>query len=512
MARRNKRVAAIDIGTNSIHMIIAEALVRGGYRIIDKEKEMVQLGRGSLGGEPLTSDAIERGVGVLARMTEIAKRWEVDDLIAVATSAVREAPNRRAFLNAVKEASGLKVRVISGEEEADYIYRAVRAAVDLHGGTVCCIDIGGGSVELIVGTEREVFFTASEPAGSLRMTQTFFDKASAVDDCRKYVRKKTRKAVDRARSLGFDLCVGTSGTIMTLAELAEAPSKGDDPVAAGLRWLERARLDEIAAELPGMTTDERVVKYGLDARRAETLPAGAVVLSELLHSLRATRLLACDAALREGVVERWLDERHRTGRRETNVRRTSVLELAEKSDYEKEHATHVARLALRVFDQTNELHHLKAQDRELLEYAALLHKVGLHVSFQKHHKHSYYMIRHAGLRGFTEDQIAVTANVARYYRKAPPSDDHANFAELTRAQRSSVSKLAAILRIADALDRGRRQAVRDVFIATDGLQMRFDIRPRSDVSIELEAAEKRAKYFSRLFGRDVVFTVGADRL
>lgn len=492
-------------------MIIAEALVRVGYRIIDKEKEMVQLGRGSLDGDPLTDDAIGRGVDVLSRMTEIAKRWEVDDVIAVATSAVREAPNRRAFISAVNDACGVKVRVISGEEEADYIYRAVRAAVDLRGGTACCIDIGGGSVELIIGTEREVFFTASEPLGALRLTQKFFENSGGgAEDCRAFVRKKMRKAVDRARSLGFDFCVGTSGTIVTLAQLAESPAKNEDAIAAELRWLDVARLDALAAELPSMSVEDRVAKYGIDTRRAETLPAGAVALSEMLHALRVSRILTCDAALREGIVERWLDESHRGGRRETNVRRAAVLELAEKSDYEREHATHVARLALRIFDQTSELHGLKAQDRELLEYAALLHKVGLHVAFQKHHKHSYYMIRHAGLRGFTEDQIAVTANVARYYRKAPPSDDHANFAELTRPQRTTVSKLVAILRIADALDRGRRQAVRDVHVDAEGLKVRFDLRPRSNVSIELEAAEKRAKFFSRLFGREVIFTVGAE--
>lgn len=510
MAKKKKRAAAIDIGTNSIHMIIAEALVRGGYRIIDKEKEMVQLGRGSLDGDPLTGEAIVRGVDVMTRMAEIAKRWEVDEVIAVATSAVREAPNRRAFISAVSDACGVKVRVISGEEEADYIYRAVRAAVDLHGGTACCIDIGGGSVELIIGTEREVFFTASEPVGSLRMTQKFFEKnGGGAEECRKYVHKRMRKAVDRARKLGFDFCIGTSGTIVTLAQLAEGPAK-DDQIAAELRWLDVARLDALAAELPAMSVEDRVKKYGLDTRRAETLAAGAVSLSEMLHGLRVSRILTCDAALREGIVERWLDESHRSGRRETNVRRAAVLELAEKSDYEKEHASHVARLALRIFDQTKDLHGLKATERELLEYAALLHKVGLHVAFQKHHKHSYYMIRHAGLRGFTEDQIAVTANVARYYRKAPPSDDHANFAELSRVQRAVVSKLAAILRIADALDRGRRQAVRDVHVDEEPMRLRFEIRKRSDVSIEIEAAGKRAKFFSRLFGREVIFSVGAD--
>src|SRR5688572_7244241 len=166
------RIAAIDVGTNSIHMIVVEQQ-KHGYRVIDKEKEMVQLGRGSLEGRPLTDDAIERGVEAMKKMAGIVERWKVNDVVAVATSAIREAPNGRAFIRAVQKASGIKVRVISGEEEADYIYRAVRSAIDFHGGTALAVDIGGGSVELIVGTADQVFLTSSELLGALRMAQMF---------------------------------------------------------------------------------------------------------------------------------------------------------------------------------------------------------------------------------------------------------------------------------------------------------------------------------------------------
>ena len=186
-----KRFAAIDVGTNSIHMIVVEEQKRG-YRVIDKEKDMVQLGRGSLEGRPLTEEAIQRGVDALRRMAGIAERWKVSEVVAVATSAIREAPNGRQFVLAAKKAAGMTVRVISGEEEADYIYRAVRSAMDFHGGTALVIDIGGGSVELIVGTSEEVFLTRSEPVGALRMSQMFelagAATPAAVDECRAYVR------------------------------------------------------------------------------------------------------------------------------------------------------------------------------------------------------------------------------------------------------------------------------------------------------------------------------------
>src|SRR5207237_8119789 len=207
MPQTEKRFAAIDVGTNSIHMIVAEARDGGGYRVVDREKEMVQLGLASLDGQPLTDDAMERGVAAIARMNEIASRWNVEEVIAVATSAVREAPNRRDFLRRVKNDAGVRVRVISGEEEADYIFRAVRTAVDIDGSTALSIDIGGGSIEMIVGTADEIYFTASEPLGSLRLAQRFAltDRALPrnVDQCRAFVRQRSAKAAQRVKRIGF---------------------------------------------------------------------------------------------------------------------------------------------------------------------------------------------------------------------------------------------------------------------------------------------------------------------
>ncbi|MHB0969628.1 MAG: Ppx/GppA phosphatase family protein [Thermoanaerobaculia bacterium] len=507
MPRKRYRLAAIDVGTNSIHMIIVERQGRS-YRIIDKEKEMVQLGRGSLGGEPLTPAAIERGVGALRTMADIARRWETDDVIAVATSAVREAPNRREFLGQVEEVAGIKVRIISGEEEADYIYRALRASVDFRGGTAFCVDIGGGSVEMIVGTDREVYFTRSEPLGALRMTQMFLESDPPARDellaLRDHVRKALRKPLARVNALGFDFCLGTSGTIMTLAGLTADGAGGDAAASSNLRWLQTAKVDELIVRLSGMPARERVTEFALDERRAETIVGGAIVLQEILRALEIQQMRACSAAIREGIVERALEERtDRATSSAGDVRRNAVMELAERSDVDRAHASHVARLALRIFDQTAALHRLRGSERELLEYAALLHEVGLHVAYQQHHKHTYYLIRHSGLRGFTEDQVAIIANVARYYRKAEPDAQHDNFSELTPGQRKTVERLSAILRLAAALDRGRKQAVRDVGVDLDEDAIRIRVRQRSDASLEIASAEKRAKYMAELFDHDV---------
>ena len=252
-----------------------------------------------------------------------------------------------------------------------------------------------------------------------------------------------------------------------------------------------------------MTVAERVESFGLEPKRASTIVAGAVVLHELMGRCGVKKLRASAAALREGMIDRVLEENLPATGPAGSVRRRSVTELAERSDVDREHAAHVARLALRIFDQSLSLHQLRTADRELLEYAALLHEIGLHVSWQGHHKHSYYLIRHAGLRGFTDDQVAVLANLARYHRKAKPSPDDENLRELAPSQRRLVERATAILRMADALDRGRKQPVRDVAVEMGNGKVRLRLRPRLDASLELEAASKRAGYFAKVFGRKV---------
>lgn len=507
MPRTPFRIAAIDVGTNSIHMIVVEAQ-RHGYRVIDKEKEMVQLGRDSLEGRPLTDDAIARGVASLRTMGEIARRWKVSEIVAVATSAVREAPNRKRFLAAVKQEAGIDLKMISGEEEADYIYRAVRSAIDFHGGTSLSIDIGGGSVELIVGTASEVYFTRSEPLGALRMAQRFELESSAsaasIAECRKFVKKSLKKTLNEVASIGFDFSVGTSGTIVTLASISHETTGGADEMTSGLTWLNRGKLHDLIEVLAPMTVEDRASTFGFDPKRASTIVAGAIVLEAIMDRLHINQIRACDAALREGIVESVLDRMREVKKGDSSadaVRRSSVMALAERSHVDLSHASHVARLALRIFDQTQDLHKLRTGERELLEYAALLHEAGMHVSYQKHHKHSYYLISHAGLRGFTADQVGIVANVARYHRKAVPSEDDRGFSELPPHQQEVIEKLTAILRLADALDRSRHTAIRDVSVALDDGEIAFRMRPRRDAEVEMDSALKKAKYFGKVFGR-----------
>ncbi len=500
MPDRAKRIAAIDIGTNSIHMIVAEA--RGtDYKVVDREKDMVQLGLSSLDGQPLTEDAMTRGITSISKMSQLAARWNVDEVVAVATSAVREAPNRKEFLKRVKDEAGVNVRVISGEEEADLIFRAVRSTVDIGISTALVVDIGGGSVEFIVGTSSEIYLTASERLGSLRLAQRFaLDNrpfALSIEQCRDFIRERLGKLRKRIRRLGVDISLGTSGTIVTLANLcSEGPA---DSAAHALKRVEREPLAALIPVLAGMTARERSERFSIDERRSTTILGGAIALEEIMNQFGIDSMLACPVAIREGIVESRVVDLRRTTKGGGSLRRRSVLALAGRTDCDMRHGAHVARLARRIFEQTRKLHCLTDESVDLLEYAALLHECGLHISDKAHHKHSYYLIRHADLRGFTDEQLLIIANTARYYRKAPPTDDDANMAELSTAQRSDVEKFVAILRIAEGFDRGHRRRVRDVAVRITHDTVFFIARTRVDADVELESARKRSKYFASLF-------------
>ena len=480
------RLAAIDVGSNSLHMVVAQADPDGGLTTLWRMKEMVGLGRISFPSRRLTVDAMDRAVVVLRRFQQVAQQRQVEKVVAVATSAVREAENGGDFLERVRNELNLLIRVVSGREEARLIYLGVKHAVDLHGGPHFMLDIGGGSVEFIIATASEIYYTASEPLGSLRLAERFRED---VEGCRRFAAGQLRKVHKQVRQLGIDQCIGTSGTIQALASLITPPFTRD-------------ALEELFGRLAGTTAKERVERFGIEPKRAATIVAGAAVLLAIMETLSIESLIVCPAAIREGIVIAQASAK--TDRTAKALRRTSVLALAQRSDCDRRHARHVAHLASRIFDQTTRLHALPSTAKELLEHAAMLHEVGMHVSDRGYHKHSYYLIRHAALRGFSDDELAVIANVARYHRKSEPDDDHENLAELTAAQRGDVEKLAAILRIAEALDRSHRQAVRDVAVRLNG-NVKFFVRARSKASVEIAAAAKRARYFASLFEKKVQF-------
>jgi exopolyphosphatase/guanosine-5'-triphosphate,3'-diphosphate pyrophosphatase len=501
------KIAAVDLGSNSFHMVVVEATTSGGFRVIGREKEMVRLGSGSLARHQLSSAAMKRGLAALTKYKRLAETHGVDKLIAVATSAVREATNGEDFLERVGRTIGLWPKAVSGEEEARLIYQAALHSIHLEGRRALVIDIGGGSVELALGAGKRLDVLASEKIGVLRMAEAFAtaDPLPEKDEERlvAHVEQAVRAHASRIRDAGFDVAIGTSGTVLALATLAHAQQTGVvletlHHVSVGADAIREVRL-----RLVGTTLRERLKMPGMDESRADIIVAGAVVLDTLLQRLGVKELVLCEWALREGILLDYMQGHRRSVARAEaypDVRRRSVVALAERCAYDQAHAQHVARLAHDLFDGTRRLHGLDDEAAALLEYAALLHDIGHHISYPGHHKHTYYLVKNGGLRGFRPLEIEVLANVARYHRRGHPRRGHEGYGALPREARRLVRTLAALLRVADALDRSHRQVVRGLSVASRGRSLQVRGHAEGDSELELWGVARRAELMQEVFG------------
>jgi exopolyphosphatase/guanosine-5'-triphosphate,3'-diphosphate pyrophosphatase len=510
------RLAAIDIGTNSVHMIVVQVRPDLSFEVIDREKEMVRLGAGGLDGRALTDAAMNASLQALSKFRRLADSHGVDEIIAAATSATREAENGGDFLNAIREQTGIAVRVISGVEEARLIHMAAGYGVDLGGKRGVVIDIGGGSVEITLGPSREAELAKSFKIGVIRLTERFVrtDPLSGRDERRlvKYINQEIGAHVDHIVAKGYQRVIGTSGTILSLggmARAAEADALSDEVrnrrVAA--RTLHRMRKQLVDSDL-----QERLQIPGLDPRRADLAVGGAVLLDTILRRLGAEELTLCDLALREGLI---LDYARRNRKhiaaidRYPDIRRRSVEELGERCHYWSEHARQVAHLALTLFDQTATIHGLSSREREWLEFGALLHDVGVHISYTSHHKHSYYLIRHGDLRGFEPEEIEVIALIARYHRQATPKKSHEGYGALRPQLRRTVRTLAAFVRLAEGLDRSHAQVVGRIDVQDRGEDLLMRARASGDAELEQWAAQRYLKPLERALDRVVRFELEA---
>ncbi len=517
--REDAVLAAVDIGTNSVHMVVARVGPDGRMEVLGKEKEMVRLGRSGGDMKELSPDAIERGVAALRRCREVADAHGAE-LAAVATSAVREADNRREFLDRAFDEAGVSVEIISGVEEARLIHLGVLQALPLYDQRVLLCDIGGGSTEVLLGQEAEVLASRSFRLGAIRLTERFLSRSdgAAVKNkvltaCRQHAEAMLAPFALEVAAVGFDTVVGASGTIETVVAMALA-ERGQ---ADGMRTYNGARItaDEVRAAVQALAdapdAEARAALPGVEAKRADIILAGAVILEQFVEVFGVSELVFSDYALREGVL---LDQaRRRAGatlHHLRDLRRRSVEHLMELTDEHPDHSREVARLALRLFDELEPLLGLGDDARELLEAAALLCNVGVFISHSGHHKHSYYVIRNAEqLAGFTDREIELIAQVARYHRKSAPKQKHAEWAALRRPDRALVRQLAAVLRVAVGLDRSHGARVADVSVTWNDDVARIWLQPRNSESVELEAhsAALRQGLLEEVLGRAVQATV-----
>lgn len=511
------RIAAIDIGTNSVHMIVVQVRADRSFEVIDREKEMVRLGSGGLGGRALTEPSMMAALQVLSKFRRLAESHDVDEIVAAATSAVREADNGREFISAVRQRTGINVRVISGTEEARLIHRAAVYGVDVSDGAAVVIDIGGGSVELTRGSAARLQVVKSAKIGVIRLTEQFVrtDPLTTRDERRlvKSIEEEIADTVARIVNLGFDRVIGTSGTILSLGQLAASEENGAPADGLRSRRISVKQIRRLRRELASMTLAERLQIPGLDPRRADLAVAGSILLDTILKKLGAKELTLCDLALREGLALDYIRKnRARIAKVEKypDVRRRSVIELAERCNYVTKHAEQVARMALALFDQTQTNHGLGQREREWLEYAALLHDVGVHISYSRHHRHSYYLIKNGDLRGFEPEEVEVMALVARYHRRGIPKRSHEGYGDLSPQLRRAVKSLSAMLRVAEGLDRSHQQSVAALEIVSGGQDYLLRIRPAGDTELELWAAQRSVAPLERILRRIVRFEVSTN--
>jgi exopolyphosphatase / guanosine-5'-triphosphate,3'-diphosphate pyrophosphatase len=503
------RIAAIDIGTNSVHMIVCRVRPDLSFEVIDREKDMVRLGTGGLGGRRLADTSMAAATQTLSKFTRIAASHGVDETVAVATSAVREAANGADFVSALHRDLGLHVRVISGTEEARLIHLAAAYAADIRRKTAIVIDIGGGSTEITLGTSERMRAGRSFKLGAIRLTEQFVtsDPLSRSDE-RRLVRHIHEQIDDYLAQLArrrIDRVIGTSGTILSLGALAADRRPSDD--IRNLR-IPAKTLRQLTKRLMSLTLEQRLKLPNLDPRRADLAPAGALLLDVVLAGLGVDAITLCDFALREGLVLDYIRTNGphiRTVDRYPDVRRRSVIELGERCNYLAAHAQQVARLSLAIFDGTRSLHRLGSREREWLEYGALLHDIGIHISYERHHKHSFYLIRNGGLRGFDPEEVDIIGLVARYHRQATPKGSHEGFSDLPRDRRQIVRFLGAMVRLAEGLDRSHAQVVTSLHVGKGDDAVTVRLKSAGDAELELWAAARHAAALAELFQHEIRF-------
>lgn len=499
MSATLERLAAIDIGSNSIHMVVAEASPAGGYRLLGREREMVRLGKSGLGEGTLSEAAMRDGLEALQKMTTIARLKGAERVVAVATSAVRESANGADFLAHVKALTGLDVQLLTGLEEGRLIYRAVREVVDLGPGTAIIIDVGGGSTEWITTRAGELDQVVSLALGSLRCAADLKGDPptdASVERLRRKIQKRLAESVPRA---AVDRLIATSGTAVACADLVDHFAGRPWKDAVGGREVRVRDLAQLVERLRPLRRRQIADLPPVGGPRSDSLLAGAILLLELFAHAGVDRFQVSDRALREGLVLAALGQPIPAAAAPEDLRRRQVLQLAERTESVYRHNLQSARLAVRLFDITASLHGLGAREREWLEYAALLHDIGYSIHYQGHHKHAYYLITNAVLDAFDQREIEIIAHVARYHRGAVPKPEHSTLAPLKPWQKRTIRKLAALLRVADALDRTHASRVDELYCSIRGRKVTLEVLSRYSVDLELEAARAHGRFFERVF-------------
>ena len=505
------RLAAIDIGSNSVRLFVAEAIRGGTYRILDEEREPTRLGRSVSAHGRLDDESMDSTVAALRNFKAIAAGYQVTSLRTIATCAVREARNGPEFCRRVREQVGLEVEVISGDREARLAFASVQHAFDLTGRNVVVADIGGGSTEIVFTTGNLIESIFSTPLGAVRLTEQFGlgeggDPATFPQELERLdaeiagcLKKETTRPLFVPHFL-----VGCGGTFTTLAEIVMATKREVDIPVAGYR-VSHAEVRHLLDRLRKMPLRARRNMAGMTPDRADIIIAGLSIIDALMKRFRVNVLAVHTRGVRDGLVREMIDELQGSeivG--DATVQRDGAIErLAAACSGEVEHGRKVAALAGRIFEQLADPLELPPGDRLLLESAARLQDVGYVINYDQHHKHSYHLIRNSRLPGLRPHDLELIANVARYHRGAMPKRKHKNLARLSSDDQRRVQRLAGLLRLAGGLDRSRTQLVQDVIVEIVAGRVVIDVVADQEPQADIWGAQRRVELFEKAFGLPV---------
>lgn len=502
------RVGAIDIGSNAIRFLAAEFEARESFRILASVRAPVRMGREAFRARHIHDDVMDAAVEALRGFAAQMRELEVVGYRAVATSAVRDSENGDEFVDRVWRECEIRIETITGTEEAHLVWLAVRHQIPLDERRWVLVDLGGGSVEVSLVDRDEIHWSESHPLGTVRLLEEMGD-ISAEPPERVRRRLEDHAAMLRisalARRVDAAGMIATGGNIEELAALAAA--RPDDRGVSRL-WL--TALDPVMERLGELSPRERVRQLGLREDRADVILPAAVVYERIARLVGAHQIVVPGVGVKEGLLHDVVEDIIEHGGHEARLDRevaAGALATGRRFQFDEPHARQVARLSLELFDQLRELHGLGAPERRILAAAALLHDVGQFVAYRKHHKHSFYLISNLELAGFTPRQIGMVALVARYHRRAEPKEAHEGYGELPREERDVVDRLAALIRIGDALDREHRQQVSALTARVDRKEeeLLLEIDGTGDLLPERWAVQRKAEWFEEVFGLEVRF-------
>jgi exopolyphosphatase/guanosine-5'-triphosphate,3'-diphosphate pyrophosphatase len=507
VAPGHRRVAAIDIGSNSVRQIVADVSPEGAIQVVDEMKAAPRLATGLSRTGALSEPSIQAALEAIERMATLARQLGAERIDAVATSAVREASNASAFLAQIQRVAGLRVRVLDGDEEARLSFRSAVAHFDMGVGRTVVVDIGGGSLELALSAEGVIERLSSLPFGAIRLTEEFLSNGAtkkAVAKLRRAVCEGIRQHLSRRNWRGAQL-IGSGGTFTNLAGIHLSRQGILTARSVHAAHIPHAELEHILDMLVDMSAEERRNLPGLNPERADIIVAGLGVAAEVMRRIDARDLVVSRYGIREGLL---LEAAHVTPTiadpGEARIR--SVTEFAVRCHVEQPHSSHVQQLALTLFDALGERLGCSSEDRSALSDAALLHDAGYHISYERHHKHSYHLILHADLLGLSPSEQVVIANVARYHRGGRPKKEHRNYGALDKTLRKRIKRLSALLRVADGFDRGHVGAVADVKVRW--VQRAIRLTPvagdrRANMRLEMWGANRKSALLATVAGLPV---------